>query len=64
MNTTPGIAQTLMALSGKPFTNMESLIILKFHKCVIHKFVKLIHFCYLCPQIQQVREKSFVYGVA
>ena len=31
---------------------------------MIHKFVKLLLFCYLCPQIQQVMEKSFVYGVA
>ena len=31
---------------------------------MIHKFVKLLSFRYLCPQIQQVMEKSFVYGVA
>ena len=31
---------------------------------MIHKFVKLPSFHYLCPQIQQVMEKSFVYGVA
>ena len=31
---------------------------------MIHKFVKLPSFRYLCPQIQQVMEKSFVYGVA
>ena len=31
---------------------------------MIHKFVKLSSFHYLCPQIQQVMEKSFVYGVA
>ena len=31
---------------------------------MIHKFVKLSSFRYLCPQIQQVMEKSFVYGVA
>ena len=31
---------------------------------MIHKFVKSLSFHYLCPQIQQVMEKSFVYGVA
>ena len=31
---------------------------------MIHKFVKFLLFCYLCPQIQRVMEKSFVYGVA
>lgn len=31
---------------------------------MIHKFVKLQLFYYLCPQIQSVMEKSFVYGVA
>ena len=29
-----------------------------------HKLVKLFSFFYLCPQIQRVMEKSFVYGVA
>ena len=29
-----------------------------------HKLVKLLQFCYFCSQIQQVMEKSFVYGVA
>ena len=45
-------------------THSQILINTKFHKFVIHKFVKSLSFYYLCTQIQGVMQKSFVYGVA
>ena len=52
--TTLPAKRPLVITSGHAANNglIYFIIILKFHKFVIHKFVKLYSFCYLCPQIQ------------